>query len=188
MPWSPRWKGKGLRWALRPAERRVIVVVEWDRVELVVKAIRQKQKRTHSNSNSSGRRNQITQHQTLRTTANENTNEETGHRGQTEKQKDRTGLHILCIEVWVRIPLSRRSVSNSLLGKKKDIFQIIPDYIRPGLTLDQSGTHIILKTTQTPRHTEHRTRPNDNRKTTQTQQHRHNETNMTVAGRSRGAI
>ena len=109
----------------------------------MVKAIRQKQKRTHSNSNSSGRRNQITQHQTLRTTANENTNEETGHRGQTEKQKDRTGLHILCIEVWVRIPLSRRSVSNSLLGKKKDIFQIIPDYIRPGLTLDQSGTSII---------------------------------------------
>jgi len=47
------------------------------------------------------------------------------------------------MEVWDRIPLSRRSVSNSLLGKKKDIFQIIPDYIRPGLTLDQSGTSII---------------------------------------------
>jgi hypothetical protein len=40
------------------------------------------------------------------------------------------------MEVWDRIPLSRRSVSNSLLGKKKEIFQIIPDYIRPGLTLD----------------------------------------------------
>jgi hypothetical protein len=47
------------------------------------------------------------------------------------------------MEVWDRIPLSRRSVSNSLLGKKQNIFQIIPDYIRPGLTLDQSGTSII---------------------------------------------
>jgi hypothetical protein len=55
----------------------MIVVAEGDSVWLVVKAIRQKQKRTHSNSNSSGRRNQITQHQTLRTTANENKHEET---------------------------------------------------------------------------------------------------------------